>query len=226
MIQYGKVDVFFQVEDFQGKRMWIGRISILLVHLGDQSFFGRKIIWRFFNFKGPGYVGLKAVNKGVCFNFINIHAPCNFVQRREVWRGLLRKKNVSVGEERGIEGDFNTILTKEEGIGKSIRMNGRYSEYFNNFVEEMELIDLPCMGGRFTWFICNGLAMSRMDIFLLTDKFIRDWKLVSQFVGKKVLSEHYPVWLKGGGCDWGTKPVRFNNDWYKHEDFTSFVNKE
>lgn len=97
---------------------------------------------------------------------------------------------------------------------------------FCNFGKDMELVDLPCVGGKFTCFSGNDLAMSKLDRFPLTDNLVSDWKLVNQFLGKRVLSDHCPVWLKGGDVDWGPKPFKFNNGWFKHDDFYSFVNIE
>ncbi|XP_058775087.1 uncharacterized protein LOC131649341 [Vicia villosa] len=149
------------------------------------------------SFKVVGFVGLKAYHKGTCINFINVYAPCNSILRR-----------------------------KEERIGKCTGNNGRDCTDFFNFVEEMDIIDLPCVGGRFTWFSWNDYAMSRLDQFLIIDNLISLWKFDNQVVGKWVLSDHCPVWLKSSGSDWGSKPFKFNNGWYKHKDFDSFVKKE
>lgn len=177
-------------------------------------------------FKGLGSMWMKVLSKGSSINFVNVYAPCNTVSRREVWKSLIWLKNQVAGEEWCIGDDFNTVLFKEERIGKNVGRNGRDNADFFNFVKEMELIDLPCVGGRFTWFSGIGCAMSRLDHFLLTDNLVYDWKLDNQMVGKRVPSDHCPVWLKSGGWDWGLKPFRFNNGWYKHEDFPSFVSNE
>lgn len=123
----------------------------------------------------------------MCTNFINIYTPCNSVHRREVWRSLLSKGNVSIGEEWYMRGDFNIFLSKEERIGNNLGVDGRDMAYFNNFLEEMKLVVLPCVGGRFTWFSGNRLAMNRMDRIMLTKK------IVSQFAGKRVMCYHCPV---------------------------------
>lgn len=57
------------------------------------------------------------------------------------------------------------MLFKEERIGRSAGCNGRDTADFFNLVEEMNLIDLPCVGGRYTWFNGDGRAMSRLDRF-------------------------------------------------------------
>ncbi|XP_058772452.1 uncharacterized protein LOC131646435 [Vicia villosa] len=90
----------------------------------------------------------------------------------------------------------------------------------------MELIDLPSVGGRFTWFSGAGNAMSRLDRFLLSDSLISSWNLENQLVGKRINSDHCPVWLKPANGDWGPKPFRFNNGWFKHDEFRSFVAEE
>lgn len=55
---------------------------------------GLVILWRkdslelINSFKGLGFLGLKALQKGSCINFINVYAPCNTVLRREVWKNI------------------------------------------------------------------------------------------------------------------------------------------
>lgn len=71
------------------------------------------------------------------------------------------------------------------------------------FVDEMNIIDLPRVGGIISWFSENGYAMNKLDRFLITDNFIPLWKFNNQTISKRVLSDHYLVWLKSGGSDWG-----------------------
>jgi hypothetical protein len=39
---------------------------------------------------------------------------------------------------------------------------------FNDFVDRMNLIDLPILGRRFVWFRLNEITMSRLYIFLVS----------------------------------------------------------
>ncbi|XP_058757182.1 uncharacterized protein LOC131630421 [Vicia villosa] len=210
-----------------------GAKDVEWTHLDSNGALGGSVIlWRknlidlISSYKGTGFVGLKARLNGLCINFINVCAPCNAILRREVWKNLLRLKNSIVGEDRCIGGDFNSVMFKEERLGKSAGSCGKDSIDFLNFVEEMELIYLPCVGGRFTWFSGNGCAMSRLDRFFISDNLALIWKLDNQVVGKRVLSDHCPVWLKAGGYDWGPKPFRFFKGWYKHKNLDSFMKKE
>jgi hypothetical protein len=61
-------------------------------------------------------------------------------------------------------GDFNAVLYPEERRDLSaetfsnLEMRG-----FRSFLEDVDLIDLPILGRRFTWYHANGVAMSRID---------------------------------------------------------------
>jgi len=46
---------------------------------------------------------------------------------------------------------------------------------FNNFIEENMLIDLPLCGRLFTWYRGDGVSMSRLDRFLLSEKWCEAW---------------------------------------------------
>ncbi|XP_058746451.1 uncharacterized protein LOC131619364 [Vicia villosa] len=90
----------------------------------------------------------------------------------------------------------------------------------------MDLVDLPTIGGKFTWFKSNEKVMSRLDRFLLSDSFIKEWKVNGQHIGDRDISDHAPIWLKDSRKNWGPKPFKFNNLWFKHEEFDTFVKEE
>ncbi|XP_058783757.1 uncharacterized protein LOC131658488 [Vicia villosa] len=122
------------------------------------------------------------------------------------------------------EGFLGLCVEKEdERIGVPSSGNSREIRFFNEFIEEMDLVDLPTIGGNFTWFKSNGKAMSRLDRFLLSKTFVEDWKVDGQHIGERDVSDHAPIWLKDNRKDWGPKSFKFNNMWFKHEEFDSFV---
>ncbi|CAK8538457.1 unnamed protein product [Lathyrus sativus] len=90
----------------------------------------------------------------------------------------------------------------------------------------MDLVYVPVVGGVYTWFSGSGKAMSRIEIFVLSEGVISRWDILGQRVRKKDISDHCPIWIKAGVRDWGLKPFRFNTCWVKHEDFMSFVKVE
>ncbi|XP_058741684.1 uncharacterized protein LOC131614074 [Vicia villosa] len=135
-------------------------------------------------------------------------------------------KKIQRGEEWCVVGDFNEVLRKEEIVGEGVPRFTKGMEEFRCFVNQMELIDLNYVGGKFTWFKDNGKALSRIDRFLLSKKFIEEWEVGEQMIDKRDFSDHSPIWLGVGKLDWGPKPFRFNNAWFKHEGFKAFLEVE
>ena len=62
-------------------------------------------------------------------------------------------------------GDFNAVRCPEERRGTSGVFNTTWSDTFNNFIEDLTLLDLPLRGRMFTWFRGDGKSMSRIDRF-------------------------------------------------------------
>lgn len=78
----------------------------------------------------------------------------------------------------------------EERIGVSRIINRRDMEEFRGFIKDMELVDVSCVGGKFTWYKGNGKAMSRINRFILSRKLIEKWEVYNQVVGKRDISDH------------------------------------
>ena len=82
---------------------------------------------------------------------------------------------------------------------------------FKMFIEDLELTDLPALGKKFTCFANDGVTMSKIDGFLVSEGFISRWDLSSQWVGDRDISDHCMLWLISSRANWGPKPFRFNN---------------
>lgn len=76
--------------------------------------------------------------------------------------------------------DFNAVSKQEERKGRGNQSLGKEMEEFRAFATYMELLDLPLLGRKFTWYRPDGSAMSRIDRFLLLEKWISFWDVVSQ----------------------------------------------
>lgn len=46
---------------------------------------------------------------------------------------------------------------------------------FRDFLGCSGLVDVPCLGNKFTWFSGDGRSMSRIDRFLLLDSLVGRW---------------------------------------------------
>jgi hypothetical protein len=68
-------------------------------------------------------------------------------------------------------GDFNVVRDRNERIGLGLNLDeGRSSEMavFDDFLNNLELVDMPLIGKRFMWFHPNGISLSRLDKVLIS----------------------------------------------------------
>ena len=95
---------------------------------------------------------------------------------------------------------------------------------FLEIVEDLELIDLPLTGGSFTW--CGGLnnrLASMVGRFLVYEDQENQFNGLLQSILPKLVSDHAPILLDGGGIMKGKSPFIFENMWLKVEGFTELV---
>lgn len=148
---------------------------------------GMLIIWNsdlleaIFSFFGRGFVGVLVKWKSsndTCF-LVNVYLPCAFDDKKEVWRDLLLCKRSFGGVDWCVAGDFNAVTSVDERKGIGGTHNSREISGFNHFISEMDLVDIPVLGKRYTWFSGDGIAKSRLDRFLLTEDVITKWNVVA-----------------------------------------------
>ncbi|PNX88182.1 cysteine-rich receptor-like protein kinase [Trifolium pratense] len=154
---------------------------------------------------------------------INVYSPCSIQGKRRPWKELLQLKSNSELGDWCIAGDFNAVSRTSERKGSSEEGRSAERRDFKQFIEDMDVVDLPVSGKRFTWFSADGRSMSRLDRFLLTDGLVDKWKASGQWVGERDISDHCPIWLLCSFKNWGPKPFRSNNCWLEHKDFLRFV---
>ena len=95
---------------------------------------------------------------------------------------------------------------------------------FSEIVEDLELRDLPLQGGQFPW--RGGLSnrlKSRIDRFLISNDWESHFPGVVQHVLSRLVSDHFPILLKGEGVRRGPTPFRFENMWLKEEGFKDLL---
>jgi hypothetical protein len=122
---------------------------------GILSIWGKSNNSLIFSFKGEGFIGVClewGVQKTVCL-VVNVYSKCDIASKRILWSNLLNCKR-GLGEGRWcVVGDFNAVCRMEERMGvNSVDSSNVSSEVmeFNNFVDNIELVDLPLLGRRFT----------------------------------------------------------------------------
>ncbi|XP_028106717.1 uncharacterized protein LOC114305789 [Camellia sinensis] len=153
---------------------------------------------------------------------VNMHAPNEVNERHKFWSVLHRLKPV-FSDPWCLAGYFNEIRNIGERKGCSRRDKG--IKEFNQFIENLEVVDLPMMGRQFTW--CNaseGERWSRIDRVLLSTEWLERVNLKLWGL-KRSVSDHCPLLLLEDERDWGRRPFRFLNAWILHPKFGSLVKK-
>ncbi|RVW37936.1 Transposon TX1 uncharacterized 149 kDa protein [Vitis vinifera] len=89
---------------------------------------------------------------------------------------------------------------------------------FLEIIEDLELKDVPLVGGPFTWNGgVNNQTFSRLDRFLFNEGWDNHFGDVRQCVLPRPVSDHFPILLDVGGGRRGPSPFRFENMWLKVE---------
>ena len=96
---------------------------------------------------------------------------------------------------------------------------------FSYFFDELELINLPLLGGNFTW--SRGLRnqnLARLDRFLVSQDWLDHYGNVVQLkLLPRPTSDHAPILLDCGGMRRGTIPFHFENMRLKVEGFQDLM---
>lgn len=72
---------------------------------------------------------------------------------------------------------------------------------FNDFIDFMEVIDVPLIGSMFIWENNEGSSISRLNRFLLSESLVDNWKIVGKIVEEKDILEHAPIWTKANNVE-------------------------
>lgn len=70
--------------------------------------------------------------------------------RRKLWNSLLERKNRFANDVWCFGGDFNEITHRDERKGKGWFFRGRGMEDFLSFIGHMDVVDIRCVGGKFS----------------------------------------------------------------------------
>lgn len=73
------------------------------------------------------------------------------------------------------------LLAKRRKINHIISLGNAYVcliQEFKEFIDDIDLVDIPCIGNEFTRFSGDGLSMSRLNKFILSDSILSRWVVV------------------------------------------------
>ncbi|KAL7247789.1 hypothetical protein ACSBR2_002659 [Camellia fascicularis] len=129
-----------------------------------------------------------------CFNcvFINVYAPNDVARRGVVWNALRNLKTRFV-DPWCLVGDFNEIRSMWEMKGCTRRDKGMRD--FNEFIEGVQLSDVPMQGRQFTWSNSSVRgSWTRIDRILLSPEWLEKYNFTIWGL-LRGLSDHFPLLL-------------------------------
>lgn len=84
------------------------------------------------------------------------------------------------------------VRSRRERVGVSNgSYGGRELTEFNQFIEDIELLDISLIGRSFTCYRANGRAKSQLDRILVAREWFNCWKGSSQYVLNRNISDHF-----------------------------------
>lgn len=125
-----------------------------------------------------------------------------------------------------LAGDFNALRSTNDRRGMAIQTMTGEMEEFSEFIEELDLIDQPLTGRKYTWHRANKTCMSRLGRFLISEEWANQWEELSQWGMQRTVSDHSPIVLKPVSINWGLKPLRLLNCWLDNTDFERSVSEK
>eukprot|EP00256_Glycine_max_P044881 XP_006596782.1 uncharacterized protein LOC102662462 [Glycine max] len=129
---------------------------------------------------------------------------------------LYSRKNQSQVQSWCLVGDFNCIRHPVERLGSThSNSEANLIAEFNDWLAEMEVDDIPCVGKPFTWVRPNGSCKSKLDRVLVYDDWLSKWS--------DSYSDHCPILMNSKHTDWGPKPFRVFDAWLSNKDYTKVV---
>ncbi|XP_023749748.1 uncharacterized protein LOC111898035 [Lactuca sativa] len=147
---------------------------------------------------------------------VNVYAPQSVTEKRSLWEDLTLLKSQTPGTWIFL-GDFNVVSHPKE------RFNSSFCKYttsdFNKFIVVAGLYEFNQGGKKFTYLRDDGFKQSKLDKFLVCQKFIKQQPLTTVTVLPCKHSDHSLVLLKPSSLNFGPPPFRFFNSWMLHKDF-------
>ncbi|XP_071739524.1 uncharacterized protein [Rutidosis leptorrhynchoides] len=118
-------------------------------------------------------------------------------------------------------GDFNEVRNESERLNCDFMKNR--AARFNQFIEDMQLLEIPLMWKRFTRVSDNGMKLSKLDRFLVSKNFLQSWGDLSVVALDRNTSDHCPIVLSDKNINFGPKPFKVFDTWFKNKDIEKII---
>nr|GEY73392.1 RNA-directed DNA polymerase, eukaryota, reverse transcriptase zinc-binding domain protein [Tanacetum cinerariifolium] len=145
---------------------------------------------------------------------ITIYALHNVSEKQMLWDFLQWEISKWTGDV-VIMGDFNEVRYKSDRFGSVFNAHG--ASLFNSFIRSSGLVEVNLGGSSFTW--CHKFAtkMSKLDRFLVFERFLNTCSNINVITLERYMSDHRPILLRESHVDYGPTPFWFFHYWLEME---------
>ena len=148
---------------------------------------------------------LKGVADGFVWICTGVYGPNDADLRDALW-AKLDSVRVRWSSAWCVFGDFNIIRYPAERLGCNSFSPAMFN--FLDFIERNFLVDLPLVGGKYTWFRDSvNPSMSRIDRVLISADWEEHFSDVIQRPLPDVVLDHGPILVEAGGMARGKVPL-------------------
>ncbi|XP_071740013.1 uncharacterized protein [Rutidosis leptorrhynchoides] len=158
-------------------------------------------------------IGIRGVwrNSGDRINVLNIYGPHDDSKKQILWDSLSRLLGNSDDEAWILCGDFNEVRCSSERF--NCEFNSARAQRFNDFIQKNGLLEIPLGGRNFTRVSDDGLKFSKLDRFLICEKFDCLWPNLSATALDRKHSDHCPLMINNIEKNYGPKPFKIFDAW-------------
>ena len=160
---------------------------------------------------GSGFILMigEWVQEAQLVTLVTIYFPCDIHNKGILWDTVKQLRQSMDGRLWCILGDFNAIRSSEERFSNvQSLMEDSCIREFNEWIDELEVMEVPWLGRKFTWYRPKGASRSRLDRFLVSHEWLVRWPSSIQATLARNFSDHCPIVLRSKVIDWGPKPFR------------------
>ncbi|XP_071702842.1 uncharacterized protein [Rutidosis leptorrhynchoides] len=152
---------------------------------------------------------------------VNVYGPHEDVKKVALWNSLTNALDNGSDEAWVLCGDFNEVRVPEDRF--NCDFIGYRARRFNEFISDNRLIEIPLGGRNFTRVSEDGIKYSKLDRFLVTDSFVQLWGDLTALVMDRKHSDHCLIMLSDGERNFGPKPFKVFDAWFKDEESVKVV---
>jgi len=180
-------------------------------------------VWSSMSFSHTLIIQGRVILTGEDIVILNVYAPCENAAKRDLWERLNSFVVSKIDSCVCLCGDFNSVHSLEERKGRGTIYRQMEVDVFNKFIDDTLLIDLPICGCLYTWYRGDGISMSRLDRFLLSEKWCEVWPNCIHVAYRRGLLDQVPLGLHVEEANWGPHPLRMFKCWADYPGYIDFV---